>query len=36
MTGELGFVIDPVPSTGLGTTCREILDTVPAWFGIPE
>ena len=35
--GEVdGFVIDPVPSTGLGATCREILDTVPAWFGIPE
>lgn len=30
------FVIDPAPVTGLGATCREILDTVPSWFGIPE
>jgi GNAT superfamily N-acetyltransferase len=29
------FVIDP-PRTGLGGTCREILDSVPVWFGIPE
>ncbi len=35
--GEAGaFVIDPAPANGLGATCREILDTVPSWFGIPE
>jgi hypothetical protein len=42
MTGEVefgstdAFVIDPVPSTGVGATCRKILDTVPTWFGISE
>ena len=42
MTDELeplatgAFVIDPSPALGLGATCREILDTVPSWFGIPE
>jgi GNAT superfamily N-acetyltransferase len=30
------FVIDASPAFGLGATCREILDTVPTWFGIPE
>ena len=42
MTDDLGFggtgafVIDPAPLTGLGATCREILDTVPTWFAIPS
>ncbi|MCX6522208.1 MAG: GNAT family N-acetyltransferase [Actinobacteria bacterium] len=42
MTDHLGsgaagaFVIDATPALGLGATCREILDTVPTWFGIPE
>jgi GNAT superfamily N-acetyltransferase len=30
------FVIDATPALGLGATCRQILDTVPDWFGIPE
>jgi GNAT superfamily N-acetyltransferase len=30
------FVIDPTPVTGHGSTCRDILHTVPTWFGIPE
>jgi GNAT superfamily N-acetyltransferase len=30
------FTIDAVPSLGQGATCREILDSVPSWFGIPE
>ena len=33
---EGSFFIDPAPGTGRGDTCREILDTVPSWFGIPE
>jgi hypothetical protein len=34
--GTGAFVIDPAPLKGLGATCREILDTVPTGFGIPE
>lgn len=30
------FSVDPAPCTGLGALCREILDTVPSWFGMPE
>lgn len=34
MIGDV--VIDPIPVRGAGAVCREILDTVPDWFGIPE
>lgn len=34
--GAEAFSVDHAPVTGLGTVCREILDTVPSWFGIPE
>jgi GNAT superfamily N-acetyltransferase len=30
------FSIDATPRLGFGKVCREILDTVPTWFGIPE
>lgn len=30
------FFVDLASVTGRGAVCRETLDTVPSWFGLPE